>query len=192
MSNKENKQDKAFESAFGDLLKKEEPASEIAQPEGTLNEALFGSEEKAPMTQEEWEKVVGEYVPPSVHDEQWEEFASRTPIPPLNREQEARAVSLGLQEIRKTKEYMLYIYRHMCNEFKTIYATYPLLFEKDFQEKYGDAHKAIISVMEDMEHLIAGDIDRVEEVKGDFKLQQAFEEKRLSILYQIIEYYNKK
>ncbi len=114
------------------------------------------------------------------------------PLPPINREQESRAVSIGLQEIRKMKEYMLYIHRHMINEFNRIYASFPILFAKDFEDKFGTAHKELVTIMEDIEHLVAGDIDHVEAVKNDFKLTQIFEEKRLSLLYDLLEHYNKK
>ncbi|WP_263117534.1 hypothetical protein [Bacillus subtilis] len=192
--NKKNQEEKeVFEKTFGDLLSEDRNKEVlISNPEDTLDEALFGAEENKPLTDEEREAAAGEYIPPSIGDEQWEQFSSRTPLPPINREEEARAVSIGLQEIRKMKEYMLYIHRHMTNEFMRIYATYPLLFSKNFDESFEKAHKEIVAVMEDIEHLIAGDIDQVEAVKTDYKLYQIFSEKRLSLLYDLLEHYNKK
>ena len=165
------------------------PSEEESETE--LEEILF-SENGEPMTDEEWEKASQDYIPESIGDEQWEAFVSREPIIPLNREQEARAVTIGLQEIRKMREYMLHTDRHMMNEYNRIYASYPLLLQKDFEEVMGKAQKELIAIMEDMENLIAGDIDQLEAVKSDFKLHQAFEEKRLSILHKLLEHYNKR
>lgn len=196
MSNNEKseKESGVFEKAFGELLKgkDEKPNAVVHQPKDNLEEVLSGAEENTTLSHDEMEKAAQNYIPESIGDEQWEQFVSRTPLPPINREQEARAVTIGLQEIRKMKEYMMYIHRHMTNEFTRIYATYPLLFAKDFEEQFGGAHKEMISTMEDVEHLIAGDIDRVEAVKTDYKLLQTFEEKRLSILYDLLEHYSKK
>lgn len=196
MSNekKQDNESSVFEKTFGDLLgnNDEEKNVVVHQPEGDLEEVLFGEEENTTLSHEEMEKAVQDYIPPSIGDEEWEDYVSRVPLPPINREQEARAVSIGLQEVRKMKEYMMYINRHMTNEFNRIYATYPLLFAQDFEEVFGTAHKEIVTIMEDVEHLIAGDVDRVEAVKNDFKLLQTFEEKRLSILYDLLEHYNKK
>lgn len=187
-----------FEEAFGELMRSnethKETSSDKSDSEETdviLEEALFNYEGE-PMSQDEWEKISKDYIPESIGDEQWEEFVSRDPIPPLNREQEARAVTIGLQEIRKMREYMLHTDRHMMNEYKRIYACYPLLLQKDFEEVIGNAQKELISIMEDMEHLIAGDIDKLGAVKTDFRLYQTFEEKRLGILHKILENYNKR
>lgn len=190
----EQKAQAVFNETFGQLLEENELKEDVVihQPEEDLQDVLFGKSEHEPVTDEELEEAQQNYIPQSVTDEQWEQFASRSPMPPINREQEARAVSIGLQEIRKMKEYMLYINRHMTNEFRRIYATYPLLFTKDFDDVYGRAHKELVTLMEDMENLIAGDIDHVEAVKKEFRLYQTFEEKRLSILYDLLEHYNKK
>ncbi|MGM2632425.1 hypothetical protein [Bacillus cereus group sp. Bce040] len=196
MSNNEKSEKKSdvFEETFGGLIEssKEKPDAVVHQPENKLEDVLFGEEENKTLSHEEAEKAAENYIPPSIGDEQWEEFVGRVPLPPINREQESRAVSIGLQEIRKMKEYMLYIHRHMINEFNRIYASFPILFAQDFEDKFGTAHKEIITIMEDIEHLVAGDIDHVEAVKNDFKLTQVFEEKRLSLLYDLLEHYNKK
>ena len=187
-----------FEEAFGELMRSNEALKEadsnssaVEETDVLMEEALFDSEGE-PMSQEEWEEAVKDYIPASIGDEQWEEFVSRDPIPPLNREQEARAVTIGLQEIRKMREYMLHTDRHMMNEYNRIYACYPLLLQKDFEDVIGNAQKELISIMEDMEHLIAGDIDKLGAVKTDFRLYQTFEEKRLAILHKILENYNKR
>ncbi|MDA1616469.1 hypothetical protein PDK03_07720 [Bacillus cereus group sp. TH204-1LC] len=196
MSNNEKseKKEDVFEETFGGLLdsNKKEPDAVVHQPENKLEDVLFGEEENNTLSHEEAEKAAENYIPPSIGDEQWEQFVGRVPLPPINREQESRAVSIGLQEIRKMKEYMLYIHRHMINEFNRIYASFPILFAKDFEDKFGTAHKELVTIMEDIEHLVAGDIDHVEAVKNDFKLTQIFEEKRLSLLYDLLEHYNKK
>ncbi|UOE58189.1 hypothetical protein [Cytobacillus oceanisediminis] len=188
-----DKNQEVFDQAFGSLLNTE-PENNIEQePETPLEEALFGPpEEHVPLTEKEWAAAAENYIPPSVSDEHWEQFAARPPIPPLDREQEARAVQLGLQELRKMKEYTHYIYQHMTKEFKAIYVTYPLLLEGKYEDVYAGAHKDIMDTIEDLEHLIAGDIDAVQAVKNDFKLFQQFEEQRLSLLYKIIDFYNKK
>ncbi|MES9681694.1 hypothetical protein ABWK22_02015 [Gottfriedia acidiceleris] len=192
--NELNKNGNVFEKTFGDLLKgnEEKENAVVHQPEDSLEEALYGEEENPSLPNEVIEQAIQDYIPPSIGDEQWEEFVSRTPLPPMDRDQEARAVSIGLQEIRKMKEYMMYTHRHITNEFEKIYAMYPIAFAGEFEEHFGKAHKSIIEAMEDMENLIAGDIDRVEAVKNNYKLLQTFEEKRLSILYDLLEHYNNK
>lgn len=196
MSEKNQDKKELFEKTFGKLLNENETTEEVAEkqePTPTLEEALYAPEENTqPLSQEQWEKITQNYIPESIGDEQWEAFVSRVPLPPISREDEARAISIGLQEIRKMKEYMLYIHRHMTNEFTRIYASFPLLFSKDFDSVFGSAHKNIVTLMEDMENLIAGDIDQVEAVKSDYKLYQTFEEKRLSILYDLLDHYNNK
>lgn len=192
--NQDKREKEAFDQAFGDLLgsaKKKESAPRKL-PSTSLEEELFGPDEETVFNEEDWKDASEEYIPSSVHSEEWEEFVSRPPLPPLDREQEARAVSIGLQELRKTKEYTQYIFRHMTKEFKTIYITYPLLFEKFYENAYGKVHKEINALIEDMEHFIAGEISKVKAVQDDFRLTQAFEEKRLSVLYEILEFYNKK
>lgn len=196
MSNNEKQENTAeiFNNAFGDLLnvKKETPAPIEAEPKEDLGVVLFGPSEETYVTDKDIMERIQDYIPESVGSEEWEAFASRNPLPPIEREQEARAVSIGLQELRKMKEYMLYIHRHTVNEFTRVYATFPLLLSKDFSDNFDTAHKNIIQLMEDMEHLVAGDINQVEAVKDDYKLFQTFEEKRLSILYDILEHYNNK
>lgn len=192
LNNKDEKfnSEDAFLKAFGDLLKdgeKEEVAGE--EPLGGI---IYPSEEPDTISHEEWEKISGEFIPECIQDEQWEEFMSRTPIPPLNREQEARAVSIGLQEIRKMREYMLHSDDHMMNEFTRIFITYTLTLQKDFEETMKNARQRIIQFMEETEHLIAGDIDHVAAVKEDYRLHQLFEEKRLSLLHKILNHYNNK
>lgn len=190
----ENEKDSVFEETFSDLLKDENKEPTVVyQPEETLDEALFGKSEMIePLSAEMLEKISQEYIPPSVGDEEWEEFVGRVPLPPISRLDEARAVSIGLQELRKQKEYVLYIHNHMFNEFTKIYATYPLLLSKDMEELFTDTSKKAVALMEDMEHLIAGDFDQLEATKQDFRLHQVFEEKRLSVLYDLLEHYNKK
>lgn len=189
------KQQKVFEDVFASLLRKKDPFDSIVNPDdpNQLDQDLFGPpEEQQPVSLEDLEDALSSYIPNSIHDKEWESFVSRPPIPPLTKEQEQRAVSIGLQEITKIKEYMLYIHRHMTNEFKSIYAVYTLLLEKDLQEILDLSHKSFFSILDDMEHLIAGDIDNIEEAKKDFRLHQIFQEKRLSILYGILDHYNKK
>lgn len=184
--------EKLFDAFFGELLN-DKPKEELTvEPPVEELDDIFGTDELPVGPLDDWAAATSEYIPESIGDEEWEAFVSRTPIPPMDREQEARAVSVGLQELRKTKEYMNYIYRHMTQEFKTIYVTYPLLFDKYFEEVFGKAHKEISALVEDMEHLIAGDIDKVEAVKTDYRLSQSFSERRSSILYDILAFYNKK
>jgi hypothetical protein len=202
--NQEHRKEKAFDEAFRDLLKPSEHSERIegldlSTEESPLsNESLselleFGPDDEIPlMKQDDWEKASNEYIPDSVNDREWEEYVSRPPVPPLNREQEARAVSLGLQELRKQRDYTHYLYRHMAKEFHSIYATFPILLQKFFEEVYGKTHEGIGLYIEDMEHLIAGDINKVKAIKQDYRLYQKFEEHRLTILYAILEFYNKK
>jgi len=192
--NQENKKDNVFEDTFGELLDSKEPKNNnvvMPQANETLDEALFAEETKE-LTPEEMEQAAQNYIPPSIGDEKWEQFVSRTPLPPLTRDQEARSVSIGLQEIAKIKQYMMYVHRHMMNEFTKIYAIFPLAVSKDFDEVFSKAHREMAAILEDVENLVAGNVDRVEAVKEDFKLHQSYEEKRLSILYDLLEKYNNK
>ena len=195
MSNNHNQEE--FEKVFGGLLKSNKPKEPVQEEKEehqleSLSEALFGEEEQKELTQEQWEAACQNYIPESIMDEQWEEFVSRQPVPPLNREQEARAISLGLQEIRKMREYMFNTDNHMMSGFNSNYATYSLLIQHEFEEHVKEARKKTVKVMENMEHLIAGDIDRVSAVREDYKLFQKFEEERLRVLHYILEHYNRK
>lgn len=194
--NKMSNKDKSniFEKTFGELLEnnKEENDAVIYQSRDKLQEVLLRAEGKKILSHEDREKSTEGYISPSIKDEKLEEFVGEMPLPPINREQESRAVSIGLQEIREMKEYMLYIHRYMINEFNRIYASFPILFAKDFEDKFGTAHKELATIMEDIEHFIIGDIYNVEAVKNDFKLVQILEGKRLSILYVFLEYQNNK
>lgn len=192
-NNKNELSEDSFKEAFDELLKEENQDIVSINPENNnLQSELFGAEESKVLNESDLEKAMGEYIPPSVDDSDWEEFVSREPLPSLNREQESRAIMLGLEEIRKTKHYMHKMYRHMTSEFRRSYKTFEMLFENYFDEQFSKTHKDIESAMEDMEHLIAGDIDRMKAVQEDFKTYQKFEEKRLSILHDILEYYNNK
>lgn len=192
--NQDNKKENVFEETFGDLLKGEEPNKKnVVMPKAneTLEDTLF-TEETKELTPEQMEQAAQDYIPPSIGDDKWEQFVSRTPLPPLTRDQEARAVSIGLQEVAKIKQYMMYVHRHMMNEFTKIYSIFPLAVSKDFDEVFGKAHKEMAAILEDVENLVAGNIDRVEAVKTNFQLHQSYEEKRLSILYDLLEHYNNK
>ncbi|PFK99877.1 hypothetical protein COJ01_17595 [Priestia megaterium] len=192
--NQDNKKENVFEETFGDLLNGEEPKkNNVVMPKAneTLEDTLF-TEEAKELTPEQMEQAAQDYIPPSIGDDKWEQFVSRTPLPPLTRDQEARAVSIGLQEVAKIKQYMMYVHRHMMNEFTKIYSIFPLAVSKDFDEVFGKAHKEMAAILEDVENLVAGNIDRVEAVKANFQLHQSYEEKRLSILYDLLEHYNNK
>lgn len=198
MLNNHGKSQEEFDKVFAGLLKSNKPKEPVKDKDAEekeklkpISEALFGEEEQCEITEKDWETFCQEYIPESIMDEQWEEFASRPPVPPLNREQEARAVSLGLQEIRKMREYMFNTDNHMMSGFNSNYATYSLLIQKDFEEHVKEARMKTVKMMENMEHLIAGDIDRVSSVQEDFKLFQKFEEERLRVLHCILEHYNR-
>lgn len=202
--NQKSSKNNPFEEAFQELLNPKEPLeikenSLIQMPEEesaeeSLDEILdFGpNEEMPPMEYNDWVDASKNYIPETTGDEKWEEYVSQPPIPPLTPDQEARAVSLGLQELRKQKDYTQYLYRHMSKEFHSIYVTFPILIQRFFDEVYGKTHEGIASYIEDMEYLIAGNIKKIKAVNDDFRLYQRFEEHRLNILYAILEFYNKK
>ena len=102
----------------------------IYQSRDKLQEVLLRAEGKKILSHEDREKSTEGYISPSIKDEKLEEFVGEMPLPPINREQESRAVSIGLQEIREMKEYMLYIHRYMINEFNRIYASFQFCLQK--------------------------------------------------------------
>lgn len=119
-------------------------------------------------------------------------FKSKQLLPPLDSEQEARAISIALQEIRKTKEYTLTIFNHQTTEFNRIYATYPLLLAKKFDKIYSEAFQRIQDVASNAEHFITGDFHKIETVRNDLRLIPSLKEKRLSILSSVLDVYNQK
>ncbi|MFE4029280.1 hypothetical protein ACFX4N_24320 [Priestia sp. YIM B13551] len=193
--NNELENNKVFESTFGNLLNNDELKNDNAvvhQPKEPLEEVLISEEQPPVSTPEQMEQAAQNYIPESIGDEKWEEFLSRAPLPPMSKADEKRAIHIGFSEIARIKQYMLHSFRHMDNEFNRLYAIYPLALSKDFQEKYNDVHKDMVAIIEDLENLVDGKIDSVEAVQKDFRLHQTFEERRLSILYGLIEYYNNK
>lgn len=194
MSKEINNEAAIFEKTFRDILsgdKKDKVTYDTKMP---LGEALMGGSENesTPLDEETLSAINQEYIPPSIGDQEWEEFVSREPLPPLDRLDEARAVAIGIQEIRRQKEYLIYINSAMINECSKHYVTYNILCSKDIEEYLGEAQKKAVQLWEDMEHLITGDFDKIEAAKSDFRLYQVFEEKRLSVLHDILEHYNKK
>lgn len=183
-----------FKKTFGDLLK---DTNEEAVPEADTKSDMTDSygasdaeteyeHEPSEMEQEEMMMSIEELTVDPDH----EAHAARMPLPPMTRESEARAVAIGLQEIRKIREYMLYSSRHMFSEFERIYTLYPLMMSLDFEQHFTAAHTGAIELLKESEHLIAGDIHLLKEVKADYRLVQAFEEKRLSLLYRLLERYD--
>lgn len=133
-----------------------------------------------------------DFIPESVNDSKWQSFINKEPPLPLTAQAEARAVTIGLQEVRKMEEYMFYIYRHMTQEFTDLYATFPLMISHYFDEVFNETHKKISKSLEDITCLIAGDIDQVVAVQQDITLYGRFEESRLHVLNSILDYYTNK
>lgn len=188
MKDKKQTNKEVFEETFKDILSNDVPIFETDKDRLVLGDPHFENVPK--FSEDDLSEVMKDYIPESVHDEAWEGFVERQPLPPLEKEQEANLISVGLQELRKMKEYMYYVHSHMQNEFQSLYATYPILLEKYLNEVFGATHQKISNTIEDLNHLIVGEIDKMTAVKEDFRLYQEFEEKRLSVLYKILDHYN--
>lgn len=175
---------KMFEETFGYLLNEFEDAQKEL-PEEEKETSLRN--EKIKKT--ELKKI----IPSSSNDKQHSGYSEKkqTP-PPLNSEQEARAVAVALQEIRKMKEFTTISYNHQTAEFNRVYASYPLLFAKKFEQVYSDVHQKIENITADTEHFICGNFHNIEAVKNNLKLVQPLKEKRDSILKNILAFYDKR
>ncbi|ANU21998.1 hypothetical protein [Planococcus donghaensis] len=119
-------------------------------------------------------------------------FKSKQLLPPLSKAQESRAISIALQEIRKTREYTLTIFDHQTTELNRVYASYPLLLAKKFDKIYSEAFQSIQNVTSNAEHFITGDFHNIEAVRNDLRLIPSLKEKRLSVLSSILDVYNQK
>lgn len=175
---------KMFEETFGYLLNEfVDSQKEILEKENvdsSRNEKLMRSELKNITPSSSTEKQH------SSHFEQKQLLSS------LNSEQEARVIAIALQEIRKMKEFTIVSYNHQTAEFNRVYASYPLLFAKKFEQVYLEAHLKIESMTADAEHFICGNFHNIEAVKNNLKLVQLLKEKRLSILRNILAFYDKR
>lgn len=119
-------------------------------------------------------------------------FGGKQVLPPLNNEQEARAIAIGLQEIRNVKKYVVTMYDHQTTEFNRVYAGSPHLFAKKFDKVYAEAHKKVMEMAINSEHFISGNFHKIEAIKNNLRLIQPLKEKRLSILYSILAFYDNK
>lgn len=168
-----------FEDTFGYLLNEFEEDQEDKQEEANSSEEL--------------KRIVVRRIDHSkLAEDEPKSFESKQILPPLSNEQEARAISIGLLEIQKTKEYVMTTYKHQTSEFNRIYASYPLLFAKKFDKVYAEAHQKIIDMTINAEHFIAGNFHHIEAVNNNLRLVQPLKEKRLSILYSILAFYDNK
>lgn len=166
-----------FEDTFGYLLNEFEEDQEDKQEEANSSEEL--------------KRIVVRRIDHSkLAEDEPKMFDNKQILPPLSNEQEARAISIGLQEIQKTKEYVMTTYNHQTSEFNRIYASYPLLFAKKFDKVYAEAHQKIMDMANNAEHFIAGNFHHIEAVKNNLRLVQPLKEKRLSILYSILAFYD--
>lgn len=188
---KDTNKDSIFEKTFGELLKNKNTENVPIKIDEPLEEML-SQEGEFPLSQETLEALNQNYIPPSIGDEDWEEFVSREPLPPLSKTEEARVVSICLQEIEKQRDYVLLINNKIQNDFTKIYPTFNILFAKAFEEIITDAEKKMSELWNDMEHLVTADFDQIEVAKQDFRLYQVFEEKRLSLFHDVLEHYNNK
>lgn len=166
---------KIFEETFGYLLNQFAEEPEDGQEEENFKEEL--------------KRIVVDSKPAKKESKK---FESKQTLPPLSDEQEAQAVSIGLQEIKKTKEYVMTTYNHQTSEFNRVYASYPLLFAKKFDKVYAEAHQKIMEIVSNSEHFIAGNFHNLEAVNNNLRLVQPLKEKRLSILYSILAFYDNK
>lgn len=175
---------KIFEATFGHLLNEFMEDQEDTQGEDYekeendlegLKRIVLSSVDNFKSTQEEPKK-----------------FESKQTLPPLSDEQETRAISIGLQEIQKMKEYLITTYNHQTSELTRVYASYPLLFAKKFDEIYAEAHQKIWDRIVNSEHFIAGNFHNIEAVNNNLRLVQPLKERRLSVLYSILAFYDSK
>lgn len=175
---------KIFEETFGYLLNEFEDAQkEILKKENDV----FSQNEK--LEKNELKNI----TPSSSTEKQHVGHFEKMRLPSsLNPEQEARAVAVALQEIRKMKEFTTISYNHQVAEFNRVYASYPLLFAKKFEQVYSDAHKKVENMTVDTEHFICGNFHNIEAVKNNLKLVQPLKEKRDSILKSILAFYDKR
>lgn len=180
-----------FHEVFGDMLndRKEE---ESIPPLETLFEYEEEDGRSYEEKVEEWVNMESDYIPPHLNDPDYIEHVEKAPIPPLSREDEFAASNLGLQELRKTKKYIKDMQHAISVQLKKVYITYPLLLEKHYEHALTQVEEAIFKTIEDLEHFIAGDIDKMQRIKDDWQLYQEFEEKRLILLHKISDFYKDK
>lgn len=187
----ENKDD-IFNEVFGGMLKKSNEKDESAAEPDIPLEALLEHEEDEHSYEkklEEWMNTEQDYVPPYLNDPDYVRHVEKAPIPQLSREDEFSASTLGLQELRKTKKYIKEMHRAISMQLRKVYVTYPLLLQKHYEQGLTKAQDDIFRIIDDMEHFVAGDINKMERIKEDWQLYQEFEEKRLTLLHKINEYY---
>lgn len=184
-----------FKKTFSGLLKDTQAVTEAQQTPPHPDEPDERSEDYSglePINSEDehaQELAMMDLIPFGDSREDYEEFAARPPLPPMNREAEAYAVSMGLQELRLMREYILYNSGHMSAEFSKAYTLYPLTLLQDLEETLTVANRKLLTMIQELEHLIAGDLYMMQEVQKDHKLMQAFESKRLSLLYSLLDLY---
>ena len=180
-------QEDIYNKVFGDMIKPKKDEEEIPPLESLLeyDESIQAYEKKV----DEWMNMEFDYIPPYLDDPAYIEHMEREPVPPISREEEFSASTLGLQELRKTKKYIGEMHKAINVQLKKVYVTYPLLLEKHYEEALMQVQEKMFKIIEDMEHLIAGDIDKMARIKEDWKLFQEFQEKRLILLHKISDYY---
>jgi len=187
--NKEN----LFNEAFGDLINESSKTKKSFADTSKTNADPFDLIEEfqsGESMEKKWEEEMATYIPSHIGDADFEAHFSEPPLPPLSREEEFSACNLGLQELRRTRNYVKERHESINAELVKAYVTYPLLLERDFIEAVDLFHKKFFDLIEDMEHLVSGDIDKMSHVGSD--LFHEFEQRRLKLLHEIRAYYHGK
>lgn len=174
---------KIFEENFGHLLNEFEDSQE-----DLLKKKNDDSSRNKKLKKNEFESI----TPYSSTEKQpLKHFEKKQISSSLNNVQEARAVSIALQEIRKMKEFAIISYNHQVAEYNRVYSSFPLLFANKFEQVYSEAHQKIENMTVNAEHFICGDFHSIEAVKNNLKLVQPLKEKRDSILKSVLAFYDK-
>lgn len=182
-----DKKEDIFNKIFGSMLNENKEES-MPPLEGMFDyeENEHSYEEKV----EKWLNTEMDYVPEFLNDPDYIKHIEKAPLPPLSREDEFSASTLGLQELRKTKKYIKEMHKAISVQLRKVYVTYPLLLEKHYEEALMRVQEEMFKAIEDLEHFVAGDIDKMERIKQDWQLFQEFQEKRLKLLHKIHNFYD--
>ena len=175
---------KIFEETFGHLL------NEFEDHEGNFKKEQMENSFKNEFTSKDEIKKIDTTFEST--NQQIGVFEKRQTLPSLTPEQEARAMAIGLQEIRKMKEFSLVSYNHLTSEFNRVYASYPLLFAKKFEKVYTEAYQKLEDITSNAEHFVSGNFHNIETVKSNLRLVQPLKEKRISVLSNILAFYDNK
>lgn len=182
-----DERERIYNEVFGNILDNKNEEEVIAPLE-----ALFEYEENEHSYEkriEEWMNTELDYIPSYLEDSDYIEYIEQEPVAPLSKEKEFSASNLGLQELRKTKKYIKEMHKAISIQLKKIYVTYPLLLEKHYEDSIMKVQEEMSRIIDDMEHFVAGDINKMERIKEDWRLFQEFEKKRLTLLHKISNYY---